>query len=165
MATLNLTAEQAMARSEECDEIVTIEGSKEAHDMLRDECSDYTEHCVGSHQLMTEYWKNDPDSEDKMTWQVHVLDDPDAHKSEHERAHPEASFPFPSTPQAPRPSKAEGRWLCAMLDWRELFYLKVNSLNSATVRAILTLVRYHANTKSEWQQLSLFKKGKRHGKR
>jgi len=86
MSIQNLTAEQAIARSEEYDEIVTIEGSKEAHDFLRDECSDSTEHCVGSHQLMTEYWKNDPNSEDGMTWRVHVLDDPDSHKTEYERA-------------------------------------------------------------------------------
>lgn len=52
-----------------------------------------------------------------------------------------------------------------LLDGRELFYLRVNSLNAATVRAILTLVRYHANTKSEWKQLPLFKKGRRYGKR
>jgi hypothetical protein len=71
-----LTAENAIARSEEYDEIVTIEGSKEAHEFLLDECSDNVEHHVDHEDgyTLTEYWKNDPDSADGMLWRVHVRD-------------------------------------------------------------------------------------------
>ena len=80
MTIQHLTAERAIERSEEYDEIVTIEGSKEIHAFLKSECDDSVERCVGSHQLMTEYWKNDPNSDYAMTWRVHVLDDPDSQK-------------------------------------------------------------------------------------
>lgn len=75
---------------------------------------------------------------------------------------------------APPPSMAEGlaplkETAMMLLDGRELFYLRVNTLDAATVRAVLTLVRYHANTpartQASWKQLPLFKKGKRYGKR
>lgn len=76
MANLNLTAEQAIERSEEHNEIVTIEGSEEIHNTLRVECDDSVEHYVDHEDgyTLTEYWKNDPNSEDGMLWRVHVRD-------------------------------------------------------------------------------------------
>ena len=45
-------------------------------------------------------------------------------------------------------------------DGRELFALRVSTLDAATVRAVLTLVRYHAEYGQsqcrQWEQLKLF---------
>ena len=76
MTLHNMTAEQAMARSEEYDEIVTIDGSDETHEMLRDACSDSVEYYIDREYgyTLTEYWRNDPHSSDGMLWRVHVRD-------------------------------------------------------------------------------------------
>ena len=62
-------AEQAIQRSESHDEIVTIDYDAEGAETLAAECDDSV-HANG----MTEYWANDPDSEDGMTWRVHMRD-------------------------------------------------------------------------------------------
>jgi hypothetical protein len=64
------TAEKAIERSKSHDEIVTIDYDADAGETLAAECDDSV-HGNG----VTEYWANDPDSETKMLWRVHMRDE------------------------------------------------------------------------------------------
>ena len=64
-----MNARQAIERSESHDEIVTLDYDVDAIETLQAEC-DSSVH--GND--MTEFWANDPASETKMLWRVHVRD-------------------------------------------------------------------------------------------
>jgi hypothetical protein len=64
------TAKAAIDRSESHDEIVTIDYDADAFAALKAASSDYA-----SADGVTEFWRNDPDSETAMTWRVHMRDE------------------------------------------------------------------------------------------
>lgn len=66
---MNRVAKTAIDRSESHDEIVTIDHDADAFVDLEAQCDDNV-HANG----VTEFWANDPESEDKMTWRVHMRD-------------------------------------------------------------------------------------------
>ncbi len=60
-------ASQAIERSESHNEIVTIDYDAIGAEYVAAECDDSI---VANH--VTEYWANDPNSEDGMLWRVHM---------------------------------------------------------------------------------------------
>jgi hypothetical protein len=65
-------ATDAIARSASHNEVVTLDYDAAAYEELLVECDDNV-----STEDVTEFWGNDPDDENKMTWRVHVKHAPD----------------------------------------------------------------------------------------
>lgn len=97
---MKTVAEQAIERSKSHDEIVTIDYDQAAYEELRAECDD-----IIDANDVTEFWSDDPDSEDGMLWRVHVRHPrrregdvvletmPDQHRSSHRAANNFGSYP------------------------------------------------------------------------
>lgn len=67
-----MNAKQAIAQSRAQDEIVTIDYTESAYETLLAECDDHVETSLGTPDEINEFWANDPESEDKMAWRVHL---------------------------------------------------------------------------------------------
>ena len=62
------TAAEAIAHSQQYDEIAYCEDTSENHETLLVECDD---NCSGNG--LEDYWADDPESDDKMLWRVNVV--------------------------------------------------------------------------------------------